>query len=322
MKKIVSLIVVLALSAALLIGCSVPTQKHTATQTHPNTLSREDFEVPSAGGVLFLKVNPEIALHYDADGKVTQVEGRNADGVKLLENFTGYAGKDTAQVLESLVERIGEAGYFVEEVDGTARKIVLELDPGSQVPHEQFLQDMADHVKSCVEGKNWVGEKAYEYSEQPRQQNQEIPAASEPAPAQPKIVPAVKEPTEQKPVKPIVALCQICGDDDCDDGAYCDDGDELAENLQEAENRKNGTPCKICGEYDCDDGAYCDDGDELAENLREAENRKNGTPCEICGEYDCDDGIYCDDRWDDDDDHDDDHDDDDRHGRHGRHHDD
>ena len=123
------------------------------------------------------------------------------------------------------------------------------------------------------------------------------------------------EPTEK-------ALCAVCGEYDCDDGIYCDDAHEKAENLREQENRKNGTPCQVCGDYDCDDGIYCDDAHEKAENLREQENRKNGTPCQVCGDYDCDDGIYCDD-WDDHDDHDDwdDRDDHDDH-RHGHHHDD
>ena len=200
MKKILSLIVVLALSAALLVGCGVPAQKDAATQTHTTTLSQKDSQMQPAGGVLFLKVNPELALHYDENGKVTKVEGRNPDGVKLLEDFTGYAGKDTALVLEALVERIGEAGYFVEEADGTARKIVLELDPGSQVPNEQFLQDMADHVKSCVENKNWIGEKEYEYQSQ-QDRNERVPTEPKPVPAEP------------KPSKPVITLCEICGDD-------------------------------------------------------------------------------------------------------------
>ena len=129
----------------------------------------------------------------------------------------------------------------------------------------------------------------------------EAPAAAEPAPAE---LPA--------PTEPAATRCPVCYDDYCDDGAYCDDWDDRAENLREAENRKNGTSCPVCGDYDCDDGAYCDDWDEKAENLREEENRKNGIRCPVCGDYDCDDGAYCDD-WDD-------RCDDDRH--HGRHHDD
>ena len=77
------------------------------------------------------------------------------------------------------------------------------------------------------------------------------------------------------------------------------------------------TLCETCGDDDCDDGIYCDDADELAENLWEAEQEKKGTPCKICGQRDCDDSPYCDDYWDDEDcDDDDDH----HHGRHGRHH--
>ena len=33
-------------------------------------------------------------------------------------------------------------------------------------------------------------------------------------------------------------LCPICGDDDCDDGEYCDDADEKAENQRENEAKK------------------------------------------------------------------------------------
>ena len=290
-KSILSLILVLALSAAFLLGCSplpMAAEHPEAVHTH---------EEPALGGVLCLKVNPEIALHYDENGKVTKLEARNADGAEILKNFTGYEGKETSQVLEALVEVIGKAGYFVEEADGNARKIVLELDPGSQAPHDKFLEDMAAHVKKCVENNKWVGETEFEYEARP----------VETTPAAP-TTPAAK---------PEVTLCPVCGDDDCDDGIYCDDADEKAENEREQENRKNGTPCPVCADYDCDDGIYCDDADEREENLREEERRntepstpKPTTPetkpaspstkpevklCPVCGDDDCDDGIYCDD---------------------------
>ena len=295
-KSILSLILVLALSAAFLLGCSplpMAAEHPEAVHTH---------EEPALGGVLCLKVNPEIALHYDENGKVTKLEARNADGAEILKNFTGYEGKETSQVLEALVEVIGKAGYFVEEADGNARKIVLELDPGSQAPHDKFLEDMAAHVKKCVENNKWVGETEFEYEARP----------VETTPAAP-TTPAAK---------PEVTLCPVCGDDDCDDGIYCDDADEKAENEREQERRKNGTPCPVCADYDCDDGIYCDDADEREENLREEERRnteptapkpttpkpttpetKPATPstkpevklCPVCGDDDCDDGIYCDD---------------------------
>lgn len=326
MKKLVTFVLTLALCASLLIGCAAPANNDSHPHSHNHA---EEVAVPASnaealGGVLLLKINPEIALHFDENGKVTKLEGQNPDGVQILEGYTGYTGKDTTLVLEELVERIGQAGYFVEEADGTSRRIILELDPGSQVPHQEFLQDMAAHVKACVDNKTWVGEREYDYNE--------VPTTAAP------VAPST-------PAASSVTLCPVCGDFDCDDGKYCDDADEKAENLQKLENLKNGVGCPTCGELDCDDGKYCDDGprqtgstkkttsgtkktstatlcpicadddcddgkycddaDEKAENLREAENRKNGVRCPVCGDYDCDDGKYCDDwddRYDDDDD--------------------
>ena len=282
-KNFLIVILALALSAALLVGCAPKQQAVTLPEVAPVA------EESTSGGVLFLKVNPEIALHYDANGNVTKVEACNADAQKLLKNFTGFEGKQAQEVLEELVQLIGNAGYLVEEAEGKARRIVLELDSGSQVPHEKFLEDMAAHVKQCVENTEWTGEVEYDYDKTPVKA---IPAETEPA------VPTVKS----------VNLCPTCGDDDCDDGEFCDDADELAENLREQENREKGIRCSICGDYDCDDGEYCDDADELQENLREEQPKPTEpkptepkptkpapTLCPICGDDDCDDGKYCDD---------------------------
>ena len=407
-KRILNLVMVLALSAAMLVGCAA-TPKQAAAEPHDHShepaVAFELFE--NAGGVLCLKINPELAVHYDENGKVTKVEARNADGARILANFSGYEGKETSVVLEELVKLIGKAGYFVEEAEGAPRKVVLELDPGSDVPHDTFLQDMASHVKLCIENKEWVGEQEFEYAETV------VPteAETEPEPEQKETAPteaAKKETAEKKATStaakkettaakketatkksttstkipeglcPVCAdddcddgkycddadekeenlreyeaeqaakkkaasvkipegLCQICGDDDCDDGAKCDDADDLEENLKEYEAEKKAKEsskkssgsakkaststkkattstkkattstkkktttskvpaglCPICADDDCDDGKYCDDADEKAENLREYEANKNKKACPKCGEKDCDDGKYCD----------------------------
>ena len=329
-KKIFTLILSFLLCAALLMGCAgAPTAAVPSVQEPaPAQSAAQAVSQQPAGGVLMLRINPEIALHYDGSGKITKLEGRNRDGVALIRDYTGYEGKDTTEVLSQLVDLLGQSGYFVEEADGSARKIVLELDAGSQVPTNTFLQDMAAHVEQCVQDQNWVGYKEYEYdTPQPASQPAAAPVTRTPEPAAPSAEPVVT-PTEPAPAPTQPAVsgtkgpCSVCGDYDCDDGAYCDDWDEKAENLREQENIRSNTTCEVCGDYDCDDGAYCDDWDEKAENLREQENIRSNTPCEVCGDYDCDDGAYCDD-WDDryEDDHDD-HDDDDDDDHHRRHHDD
>ena len=292
MKKLLSLILVLTLCTALLIGCGAHPQNAAA---HQHSHAAQSIEIipeavqlaeqtPITGGVLCLKINPEIALHYDEKGNVTKLEGRNADGVQLLQTFTGYEGKEATQVLSELVNLIGKAGYFVEEADGQARKIVLELDPGSQVPHEKFLEDMAKHVKSCVENQNWVGEREFEYPQ--------VPQTTEPTPITAPAAPAETKPAATAASATVPAgLCPVCADDDCDDGKYCDDADEKAENLRE---------------YEAEQAAK----KATAQKTPAKKTTKQATKCSVCGDTDCDDGKYCDD-WDDRDDHDDDHDDDD-----------
>ncbi len=290
MKKILSVIFVFVLSAALLLGCAP--QQASVPAVAPAAALEE-----AAGGVLCLKINPEIAIHYDANGIVTKVEGRNQDGVRILQDFTGYEGQETSQVLTALVELIGQSGYFVEEADGEPRQITLELDPGSQVPHDRFLEDMAAHVKHSVENSNWIGQTEYDY--EPTQAAESVISATEPAaPATESTVPTSKPAaTTSKPAVSVntSTLCPICGDDDCDDGAYCDDAHEKAENLRENELENDGILCPVCGDDDCDDGAYCDDAHEKAENLRENELENDGILCPVCGDDDCDDGAYCDD---------------------------
>ena len=107
------------------------------------------------GGVLFLSVNPEVAISYDADGLVTAVESRNDDGSKLLEGYTGYVGKPARQVVSELVTAIGEAGYFAEEIEGENRQIVIEIETGSALPDDAFLEEIITDVRSCVSSHNW-----------------------------------------------------------------------------------------------------------------------------------------------------------------------
>ena len=102
------------------------------------------------GGVLFLSVNPEVAISYDADGLVTAVEARNDDGSKLLEGYTGYVGKPARQVVSELVTAIGEAGYFAEEIEGENRQIVIEVEKGSAIPDQEFLNEIVADVQGYV----------------------------------------------------------------------------------------------------------------------------------------------------------------------------
>ena len=121
------------LAAALLTGCG---------------------DAPQAGsvpaGTLTLRVNPEIQIAYDEEGKVLSLTGENGDGKEIAAAYPDYIGKDCQVVVQELVEEIHEAGYFVEEVEGEGRRIVLELEPGSKEPRDDFLEDMGRSAEETV----------------------------------------------------------------------------------------------------------------------------------------------------------------------------
>lgn len=130
------LAIALTLILLLLVGCA-----------------QEANQAPSTSletGTLILSVNPSIAVKYDEQGKVINVVAVNNDGKQILEGFSGFEGQDTKQVVVDLVQRIGNAGYLVEEVEGENRTISLEIERGSRIPHEQFISEIASNVKEYL----------------------------------------------------------------------------------------------------------------------------------------------------------------------------
>ena len=163
-KRFVSAIALaLMTSMVFLAGCSKTTAVAESSSESSGVSSNENSSESSSasavslatGGTLYLSVNPEIAIFYDGDGKVTKVEGRNDDGSKILADYTGYEGKEARQVVRELVAEIGEAGYFAEEIEGENRQITIEIEAGSSLPHDGFLEEVAADVRECVNSHNW-----------------------------------------------------------------------------------------------------------------------------------------------------------------------
>ena len=104
----------------------------------------------AAAGYLTLSVNPAIRIAYNADGLVTGLEGRNDDGTAIAGAYTDYIGKDCSTVLRELVTDIYKAGYFVEDAETGKRQIVLQVEPGSALPDDDFLELLSRDVTSLV----------------------------------------------------------------------------------------------------------------------------------------------------------------------------
>lgn len=104
----------------------------------------------AAAGIITLSVNPEIKIEYDRQGLVTAVTGANDDGKAIVAEYPDYIGKDCETVLAELVTKINDAGYFVEEIDGNKKNIVIQLEPGSLLPSADFLTNMSTGTQEAV----------------------------------------------------------------------------------------------------------------------------------------------------------------------------
>ena len=144
-KIILAILLALVLSIGTFAGCSAAAQ----------SISTGSAKL-ATGGTLCLRVNPEIAVSYDENGNVTELVARNEAAKKILANISGYVGKPTQEVVSQLVTAIGNAGYFVEEIEGNTRKITIEIESGSSLPTGTFLNDVIAEVKKIVENHNWT----------------------------------------------------------------------------------------------------------------------------------------------------------------------
>lgn len=114
------------------------------------SLVRSDSSVKGETGYIHLKVNPEIEIEYNQEGIVTDVAGLNDDGRQVVKDYNNYIGKDSSKVLEDLVTEIYKKGYLEEDIENEDRKIILELEPGSVIPHGDFLLDLSEAVEEVV----------------------------------------------------------------------------------------------------------------------------------------------------------------------------
>ena len=145
-KSILAIAMALVLILTGLTGCGQAASQAASTG--------KDAKLASAG-VLVLKVNPEIAIEYDEKGAVTAITARNGDAMAIIDGCEDLIGQETRAVVTKLVTAIGKAGYFVEEVEGEHRQITLEIETGSMLPHDKFLDEIISDVRDSVKTNKW-----------------------------------------------------------------------------------------------------------------------------------------------------------------------
>ena len=141
LKKIISLVIALTITIAILAGCGAEAKTE---------LAATNEQAGEPAGTILLSVNPEILVEYDNNGKVLELKAKNEDGKKVIEAMADYKGQATELVMERLVEVIYELGYLTKTIAGNERNIIIKLEKGSSYPNEAFLNNIADRVKNTV----------------------------------------------------------------------------------------------------------------------------------------------------------------------------
>lgn len=136
-------------SFVMLTGCglaSSPEEPETMSSSEESSLTKASFD----SGILTLRINPEVQIEYNKEGLVTRLDGINRLGEEIVASYPDYVGKDSREVVQDLVGLIHDAGHLVNESDGTTRNITLELEPGSVMPHEDFLNQLSNTIQETV----------------------------------------------------------------------------------------------------------------------------------------------------------------------------
>ena len=148
-KTLLTVASIVVLAAILLTGCQNPSETSALKE-----------------GSITLAVNPEIRVNYDEDALVTSIEGLNVDGESIVSLYPDFVGKECDVVLADLAALIKDQGYFIEDIDGNKKNVVIKLEEGSYIPNGEFLSDLETAVRSKVdEGNNIVTIDSDDYDE-------------------------------------------------------------------------------------------------------------------------------------------------------------
>ena len=140
------LAVMLAAVLALLIGGGT---------TAAPAAAEPELPYPEGGGTLILRVNPEFAIHYDAQGKVVGVDELNDDARAMALDLASYEGQECRAAVSALIAKIKDAGYIVEEVENEGGNTInLEVEDGSALPASDFLRNIVHDSQSYVVSQN------------------------------------------------------------------------------------------------------------------------------------------------------------------------
>ncbi len=137
-KKILAVLASALMLLGLLAGCG---EEKNPAQTNP-----QDTNTGSSltEGMLVFTANASVNISYDAEGLVVSVNGSNAEGIELADNYKDFEGKSCAAVIKDLVTAAVEGGYFT-------RNVIIKQALGSALPGTNFLDTIYSEAQAAAD---------------------------------------------------------------------------------------------------------------------------------------------------------------------------
>ena len=137
-KKMLSVLLVLALSLCLFAGCG---------NDQPGTNAEEDSGKPADVGMLVFNANAAVEICYNAEGLVYSLNGLDENGMLISDRMGKYIDQPCASVLKDLADLCIAAEFLTEETPA----IILKQGIGSFLPEEDFLHNISVDLRNLVE---------------------------------------------------------------------------------------------------------------------------------------------------------------------------
>lgn len=101
-----------------------------------------------------LRINPEIGLYLDANGKVLETVAYNSDADVLLSDMN-VKGKDIGEVATTIISEATDAGYI--DPENTNTEIYVEVEDGNEEVVEKIKDKICTNIENYFNNKGMFG---------------------------------------------------------------------------------------------------------------------------------------------------------------------
>ena len=96
-------------------------------------------------GSVHMQINPDVEITLSRSGRVLDIEGENADGKELVEDYE-YKGKDKETVVDELADLAIEQQYLTD-----TGRISIEVDARSDEWAKKMETEISEELKSYLQ---------------------------------------------------------------------------------------------------------------------------------------------------------------------------